>query len=118
MADGPDHEKLFYEMRCLNAQVNLKEIVSYLRFSKGDGMYQSYLKHYVPMLAKLEDKASFDEFIDEIEDKDRRKELSDIAYPPKPKAEPKVEKVEVKVEEPKAVEAPVVEALKKAGKTK
>ncbi len=71
--DGPSHEPLFREMKCLNAESNLVEIVKYLRFTKDEGPnYQKFLAHYLPMLVG---KPEFDEFIGDLEDKALAKTL-------------------------------------------
>jgi len=69
--DGPNFESLFQSMNCLNGEANLKEIVQYLRFSKSEGGYQTFLAHYLPMLPKEE----FDEFIVDVTDSAKSEEL-------------------------------------------
>lgn len=90
MADGPSFEPLFRDMRCLNAESNLPEIVKYLRFTKDEEAgYQSFLNHYLPMLVG---KSQFDEFIGDLEDKDLAKELKGLGKEVAV-ATPKAEKV-------------------------
>ncbi len=69
--DGPDHFKLFTDMKCLNGETNAPEIVKYLRFSKDEGTYQTYLRHYLPMLAE----DAFSEFIGDVTDEKLKEEL-------------------------------------------
>jgi hypothetical protein len=105
--DGPNYEQLFMTCQCLNPQANLKYIVNYLRFYKSSDAYQAYLKHYVPMLARPEFEAEFDEFVKDLENEELAKELkaSLKALKTPAKEEPKVEeKVEKAKEEPKAEE--------------
>jgi hypothetical protein len=71
MPDGPDYHTLFTGMTALNGETNLKEIVQYLRFYKGEGSYQAFLLHYLPMLPKEE----FDDFIGDVTDGEKAKEL-------------------------------------------
>ena len=75
MTDGPNFEQLFKNCQCLNAEANLKYIVNYLRFYKNDGAYQSYLTHYLPMLAKPEYAEYFEEFVADVTDKERKEEM-------------------------------------------
>lgn len=96
MSDGPNHEANF-QAGILNAEANLKDIVRFLRFYKGEDKYQSYLRQYLPMLAKLEYTEVFDEFIDDYENEERVKELKTALKAPK--VEEPVESVEGPVEE-------------------
>jgi hypothetical protein len=50
--DGPNFEKLFTEMRCLNGSNagDASIIVRYLRFYKGTEGYERYVAHYLPQL--------------------------------------------------------------------
>jgi len=120
MADGPNYEQLFNGCKCLNADSNLKEIVSRLRFNQGDeASYQKYLKHYVPMFAKPEHEEFFNEFVKDLKDEEKVKELKAslkalIAFDEemeRVKAAPEAPKEEEKKEEKKA-------EPKKYGKTK
>lgn len=50
--DGPNFEEVFRRMQCLhggNAE-DVKIIVRYLRFFRDQEGYETYLKHYLPML--------------------------------------------------------------------
>lgn len=85
MSDGPNIEKLFNEMQCLNAQSNAREIVRWLRFYRDETAYQQYLKHYLPMFAKPEYEAILNEFVDDLSDKELAKELK-TSLKPKPAA--------------------------------
>jgi len=104
--DGPDHEKLFRQMGILNAETNLKEIVKYLRFTKDEGTYQQYLKHYIPMLAKPGLEKELQEFIPDLEDKELAQKLG---------YGPPAETVE---EKPEDQEEESIDAPKKVGRPK
>ncbi len=53
MPDGPDYETVFKRMQCLHGgnPEDVRIIVRYLRFFKGQGGYDGYLAHYLPMLS-------------------------------------------------------------------
>ncbi len=111
--DGPDIHGLFTRMQSLNAESNLKEICQYLRFSKSEGTYQTFLRHYLPLLAHPAYRIEFAEFIGDLEDKELAKELKASV---KQDAEESTE-VEAPVDTP-AVEAVVATEAPKRKYTK
>lgn len=62
-SDGPNHYNNFIGMKTLNAEANLKEILRWLRFFKGEDNYQTLLNHYLPMLPE----EHFTELIEDVE---------------------------------------------------
>ena len=115
--DGPNHEANFAK-NILNAQVNLVEIVRYLRFNKGEAMYQNFLRMYLPKLITLDDKTAFNEFLPDLENEELKAELKSML---KPKKEVVTETVALEVQvaptEEKVTETVVTEikAPKKRG---
>ncbi len=99
--DGPDYFKLFAEMKCLNGETNAAEIVKHLRFTKDEGTYQTYLRHYLPMLSK----DHFDQFIGDVTDEKLKEELQKRF----PDTEEEVEKK--KLGRPKKVVDPITPVL-------
>lgn len=53
MADGPNYEDVFRKMQVFHggSAEDVKIIVRYLRFFRGQDGYDMYLKHYLPMLS-------------------------------------------------------------------
>ena len=69
--EGPDYLALFTGMKCLNGEANEADIVRHLRFFKDDGNYQTFLRHYLPMLSE----EKFKEFIEDVKDEVLKAEL-------------------------------------------
>ena len=127
--DGPNHYNNFIGMQTLNAEVNLKEILRWLAFFHSDDKYQTYLKHYLPMLPKehferlVGDVAVHGEdgAIDEKLTRARKDELTarwKDKYEPKEEKKPEPKKEEPKVDSRAEVKEVLKEEPKKAPKTK
>lgn len=52
MQDGPNYEQVFTKMQVFHGgnPEDVKHIVRYLRFFRGQDCYEMYAKHYIPML--------------------------------------------------------------------
>lgn len=53
MPDGPNYEQVFTRMQVFHGKnaEDVKHIVRYLRFFRGQDGYELYAKHYIPMLS-------------------------------------------------------------------
>jgi len=71
MSDGPDYFALFQKGQLI-PQYHTKEIISWLRFFKGQANYQTYLATYLPKLA-LDERQ---QFLADVEGADLAEELS------------------------------------------
>lgn len=52
MPDGPNYEQVFTKMQVFHGKnpEDVRHIVRYLRFFRGQDGYEMYAKHYIPML--------------------------------------------------------------------